>query len=89
MVAKKMLVRVVNCRYVRVVGAKPQDISCAFSYIKTKWAKKEVALVLSTHTEHWDWYHITFDIGWMNSKKIKERATLIRDDLKRFFLDHA
>ena len=89
MVTEKLLVRAVSFRYVRVVGATPQDISRAFHYIKKTWGNKAVTLKFSTHSENKEWYHITFNTQNMNSAEIKNRATQIRDDLKRFFQGNA
>ena len=85
MFESKLCIRVVNWRYVRVIGASTQDISRGFSHIKMRWENKAVVLGISSHSEYKEWYHVTFNTEGMNPEEIKARAILIRDDLKRFF----
>lgn len=85
MAEKKVVARVLDGAYVRVIGATGSEIGIAFSALRRVWAQRGHMLSLSTHDEHKDWYHIRFPIKQMKPDEVSRHAFRLRDDLAEYF----
>lgn len=83
--ATKIVARVVNSSYVRVVGATPTQMNHAFSQVKRVWSARGITLARGVHDEHRDWYHVTFPTERLDDQVVAAFAIAIRNDFDSFF----